>query len=112
MLRMQNIALTIANANVVCRSICRDTLVETKATLDCCINLLNQSNSEISDMPEYIPITSPALSYRLWNSCGVETPGICESSLSLNGAISTTYLMHWMSTCPIVAIISILSLGI
>ena len=111
-----NCDLEISNANVVCRSICRDTLVETKATLDCCINLFNQSNSGIYDMSDHedVPTTSLVLSYRLWDSCGVETPGICESTLSLNGAISTIYSMQWIwiSTWVILAMISILSLGI
>ena len=95
-----NCDLEISNPSAICRSTCRATLMETKATLDCCINVFNQSN-----------LTSPALSYGLWDSCGVQTPGICESTLRLNGAISTMaiYSMRWISTWVVIAVI--LSLG-
>jgi hypothetical protein len=62
---------------------CRDTLEEVKSAEGCCINVFNQSDSTEIE-------TSPALDYRLWESCGVETPGFCESKLTLNVTISTT----------------------
>ena len=77
-----------------------------------------------------VPPTSLALAYRVWESCGVETPGFCDSLLSLsgatmttsaligccktlNGAIPTVYLMQWYSILmAIVVMISVFDLGI
>ena len=33
----------------------------------------------------YNTASPPGLSYSVWKSCGIETPGVCESSLSLRG---------------------------
>jgi hypothetical protein len=66
-----------------CRPTCRNELVEIKDALGCCVNYHNRSTSDPSDIS--------SLAYGLWASCGVETPGFCESTLSLNGAVSTAY---------------------
>lgn len=70
----------INNASAVCTPVCRDALEQEKSAEGCCISTFNQSNTE----------TPPALDYSLWKSCGVETPGFCESKLTLDVAISTT----------------------
>ena len=69
-----NCDLELNNSSVVCRPTCRDTLVEVKTTLDCCINIFNQSENSKN---------TPLLSYNFWESCGVETPGFCERTFKL-----------------------------
>ena len=61
-----------AMSNVSCTSNCRDGISNTKTLRGCCINWVNFS----TDTPQ-------ALSYGVWNSCGIESPGFCESPLSL-----------------------------
>ena len=73
----------INNASAVCTPKCRDTLEMMRSDEGCCINIFNQSDSAETE-------TRPALDYRLWKSCGVETPGFCESKLTLDVTISTT----------------------
>ena len=86
-----------------CRSTCRNKLVEVKNAQGCCVNYYNRS---ISNPP-------PSLAYEIWETCGVETPGFCESKLSLNGSASTTYLLQWafMCTWAVFAMFSIFNLG-
>ena len=69
----------IENATA-CRSTCRDELVEIKDALGCCVNFYNRS---LTSMP-----VSESLAYTVWKSCGVETPGFCESTLTLGVSIS------------------------
>lgn len=92
-----NCAQEINSTSASCSKICRDTLNETKAELDCCVNIFNGTGID-TNLPgtSNIPRTSPALAYRIWESCGVETPGFCDNKLS--GAIPTTYSVQWFST--------------
>ena len=78
-----------ATANVSCTSNCRDSITDAKKLEGCCINFGNTST-----------YTSPALSYSVWKSCKVETPGFCESPLSLRG----TAVSIMKENCPIVLI--------
>ena len=67
-------------SNVTCTSACRDSLRNATIIYGCCINTIN------------ITIFDPrplSLSYDVWRSCGLESPGFCESTLSLNSAVST-----------------------
>ena len=87
-----NCDLELNNSSIICRPTCRDTLVEAKTTLDCCINLLNESNSVYY-------VDTPLLSYNFWKSCGVETPGFCERTFKLTldattSMVQTTTQVH------------------
>ena len=73
----------INNASAICTPMCRDTLEMMRSDEGCCINTFNQSDSAETE-------TRPALDYRLWKSCGVETPGFCESKLTLDVTILST----------------------
>ena len=83
-----------------CRPTCRNELVEIKDALGCCVNHYNKSYLDY-------PYDISSLAYGLWESCGVETPGFCESTLSLNGSgsASTGYAMQWVFTWTVVAIV-------
>ena len=64
-----------ATSNISCTSGCRDDIRNAKELRGCCLNWIN-----FSSYP-----TETALSYGVWKSCGIETPGFCESPLSLSG---------------------------
>ena len=69
-----------AGSNVTCRSACRDHLRNATINYGCCVNFHNTT------------VFGPrplSLSYDVWRSCGLESPGFCESTLSLNSAVST-----------------------
>ena len=61
-----------------CSQACASSIIAAKHSIGCCVNLYNRSDTGFRH----------ALSYYLWNSCGVESPGVCESTLSLNGSKS------------------------
>ena len=63
----------IENATA-CRSACRDKLIEIKNALGCCVNNLYNRSRNFMPVPE-------SLAYRVWESCGVDTPGFCEGKL-------------------------------
>ena len=69
-----------AGSNVTCRSACRDHLRNATIDYGCCVNFYN--TTAFGPRPL-------SLSYDVWRSCGLESPGFCESTLSLNGALST-----------------------
>ena len=87
-----------------CRLTCRNELVEIKDALGCCVNYYNRSYLDY-------PYDRSSLAYGLWASCGVETPGFCESKLSLNrsgsgsGSASTAYAMQWAFAWTVFAIV-------
>ena len=85
-----------------CNQTCTDTLVEAKRTLGCCINRYNNSVVE----PEYISVSSyqAAVSYDLWNSCGVEL-GTCESTLSFTPSGSTSLMQSGITIWIVVALL-------
>ena len=65
---------TCASSNISCNSSCRMALMNAKNNRGCCVNFHNTTASGT------VPLS---LSYNVWQSCGVETPGFCESPLSL-----------------------------
>ncbi len=67
-----------ATSNISCTSNCRDGINLAKTLRGCCINVINSST-----------YTPHALSYGVWKSCGVESPGFCESPLSLRGSATS-----------------------
>jgi hypothetical protein len=67
-------------SNVGCTSNCRDSINDVKDMYGCCLNSASFNMS--TDSP-------PGLSYSVWKSCEIQTPGFCESSLSLRGTAAT-----------------------
>ena len=75
-LDVESLDLACAGSNITCTSECRESLENVTKDYGCCINVFNRTS--------FGP--PPSLSYDVWRSCGVETPGVCESTLSLNNA--------------------------
>ena len=67
-----------AMSNISCTSNCRDGISNAKTLRGCCIHWVNFSTK-----------TPQVLYYGVWNSCGVENPGFCESPLSLMGSAAS-----------------------
>ena len=67
-----------------CSQVCTRSIMEAKNSVGCCVNLYNNSDANSYYGTRY----RDALSYDLWNSCGVQVPGVCESTLSLSSSIS------------------------
>lgn len=58
-----------------CSASCRSAINNVKTSYGCCVNVINETTgSSVS-----------GLSYSVWNSCGIDTPGVCTTS-SLSGA--------------------------
>lgn len=65
------------SSSSVCSSSCQSAVTNIKTAYGCCVNTFNDTNSGLQTV----------LSYSLWNSCGVDTPGFCTAStLRLSGA--------------------------
>ena len=64
-----------------CSQACASSITQAKDSIGCCIN----DSALYYDHDDYRAI----LSYDLWNSCGVEPPGVCERTLSLSVSKST-----------------------
>ena len=75
-----------ATSNISCTSNCRDGISNAKTLKGCCINWVNFSTE-----------TPQALSYGVWNTCGVESPGFCESPLSLMGSAAFTMEANYLN---------------
>jgi hypothetical protein len=65
-----------AMSNVSCTLNCSDSINDAKDMYGCCLNSVWFNTSTYSP---------PGLSYGAWKSCEIETPGFCESPLSLRG---------------------------
>ena len=87
---------------VICNQTCADAILEAKSTLGCYINRYN--NSAVK--PQYIEIDAyqAAVSYDLWNSCGVEL-GICESTLNLTPSGSKSLVQGEITILVIIALV-------
>ena len=86
-----------AGSNITCSPECRDSLRNATINRGCCVNFFNTTSAR--------PLS---LSYDVWRSCGVESPGFCESTLSLNGAMSTVNRGLWMNiACALILTIVI-----
>ena len=64
-----------------CSSSCRNAVTNIKNAYGCCVNIYNDSVPNAGDQSLF-----PSLSYSVWNSCGVETPGFCTATLSASAA--------------------------
>ena len=60
-------------SNSTCSSSCRSAVTNITRAYGCCVNFFNRSD---------VGIQYPSLSYSVWSSCGVESPGFCTSTLS------------------------------
>jgi hypothetical protein len=56
-----------------CSQSCHSTITSIADAYGCCMNIYNSTETGVQ---------LPSLSYSLWNSCGVESPGVCNSSLT------------------------------
>ena len=65
-----------ATSNVSCTLNCTKSINKARDMYSCCLNSGWFNTSTASP---------PGLSYSVWKSCGIETPGVCKSSLSLRG---------------------------
>ena len=70
-----------ATSNVSCTLNCSDSISDARDMYGCCLNSIWFNISTAY----YNTASPPGLSYSVWKSCGIETPGVCESSLSLRG---------------------------
>ena len=76
---IENLNLVCNGSNISCTLKCRESLRNITMDSGCCVNYFNRT-----DFGQPL-----SLSYDVWKSCGVETPGFCESTLSLSGALPT-----------------------
>ena len=63
-----------------CSRSCQSTITSIADPYGCCVNIYNST-----EPGQQIP----SLSYSLWNSCGVESPGVCNSSLTTSPTLTT-----------------------
>ena len=78
-----------------CTQACAGSITQSKNSIGCCVNLYNNSDANSYYGTRY----RDALSYALWQSCGVESPGVCESTLSLSGSKSVVReISIWITT--------------
>ena len=89
--------------NYRCNSTCESAINVAKNAAGCCVNYFNISGIAFPE-EQY-----PSLSYSVWKSCGVETPGFCSSTLSLGGTLSgamPTIVMAvtWIITAALIAV--------
>ena len=89
------------SSNISCNTTCRSGINEVKKAVGCCINIYNISSSGDQD---------PSLSYSVWKSCGVESPGFCKSPLSLMSSGATSTMLERAVTWMGITILWLLSL--
>ena len=70
------------SSNISCSSTCRSGINEAKEAVGCCVNRYNTSLGE----------RHLSLSYSVWKSCGVESPGFCVDPLSLSTSGFTSHM--------------------
>ena len=84
-------ASLIANCDVssssFCSSSCQSAVSNITDDYGCCVNVFNNSDHSGLQLPQ--------LSYGVWQSCGVDTPGFCTGASTLSGA-STMKAFAWM----------------
>ncbi len=57
-----------------CSSACKDSINAIKKAYGCCVNVYNDSS---------IGLQLGALSYSVWNECGIESPGFCQTTQTI-----------------------------
>ena len=78
-----------------CSSSCRNAITNVDNAYGCCVNIYNNSA---------IGLQLPSLSYSVWNSCGIDSPGFCTSTLS---ASPTMKGISWIIVAIIAMVLSI-----
>ena len=78
-----------------CSSSCRNAITNVDNAYGCCVNIYNNSA---------IGLQFPSLSYSVWNSCGVDSPGFCTSTLS---GSPTTKGISWIIVAIVAMVLSI-----
>ena len=77
-----------SSAITFCNSSCQSAITNIADSYGCCVNIFNDSDSVIFNYQLL------QLSYAVWNSCGVESPGFCTSTLSSGSQIMKGFA--WM----------------
>ena len=54
-----------------CTASCRNAIMDVKKAYGCCVNIYNDTSIGLQLTP---------LSYDVWNKCGIETPGFCDTT--------------------------------
>ena len=79
-----------------CSSSCRNAVTNIKNAYGCCVNIYNDSVPNTGDQSLF-----SSLSYSVWNSCGVETPGFCNATLSASAVAMKAFSSIWLLTTAI-----------
>ena len=83
-----------SSSSTSCSSSCRSAVTTIANGYGCCVSVLNDTISKI-----------PQLSYSVWNSCGLETPGVCATSTLSSAATMKTFA--WMITIAIICVMAL-----
>ena len=70
---LTSLVTNYVSSSTQCSSSCQSAVTNISSAYGCCVNIYNNSD---------IGLQFPSLSYRVWNSCGVNSPGFCTSTLS------------------------------
>ncbi len=83
-LDIMNLAMCPINGSIVCSRECRQILVRIKEDWGCCFGNFYNSSSDF--YTKYLASSAIAniSNYRLWESCGVQTPGTCLMGTTQN----------------------------
>ena len=83
-----------SSSNSSCSSSCQNTVTSIANSYGCCVNVFNISTGGNQVQQ---------LSYGLWNTCGVDTPGFCSAN-TLSGAATIKVLFAWMIALAMAAL--------
>ena len=78
-----------------CTTNCRDSIVDAKSDRGCCLNTLFYNSLDSASLP-------PGLSYSIWKSCGIETPGVCDSLLNIRSGATDDPPATTAAAAPII----------
>ena len=70
---LTSLSTNCADSVDTCSPSCQSAVTIIADSYGCCVNVYNNSETGV---------VLPSLSYSIWNSCGVESPGFCNSSLT------------------------------
>ena len=83
-----------SSSSISCSSSCRSAVTNIANSYGCCVSIVNDTDSQI-----------PQLSYSVWSSCGLETPGVCATSTLSSAATMKTFV--WMVTIAIICVMAL-----
>ena len=87
-----------SSSSSFCSSSCRISVINIANAYGCCVNVFNNSGLQV-----------PQLSYGVWKSCGVNSPGFCTGSSMLSGTVITN-AFAWMIAISSMAIYTALKM--